>query len=50
MRPGDGQAVSAGIVAGLVGFAGSFAVVLAGLRGVGASPAEAASGLMVLLS
>ena len=49
MRPGDGQAVSAGIIAGLVGFAGSFAVVLAGLTGVGASPAEAASGLMALL-
>ena len=49
MRTGDGQAVSAGVVAGLVGFAGSFAVVLAGLRGVGASPAEAASGLMALL-
>jgi benzoate membrane transport protein len=49
VKPGDGQAVSAGIVAGVVGFAGSFAVVLAGLRGVGASPAEAASGLMVLL-
>ena len=28
---------------------GAFAVVLAGLRGVGASPAEAASGLMALL-
>ncbi len=48
MRPGDGQAVSAGIVAAVVGFAGAFAVVLAGLRGVGASSAEAASGLMVL--
>ena len=48
MRPGDGQAVGAGIVSGVVGFGGAFAVVLAGLRGVGASPAEAASGLMVL--
>ena len=48
LKPGDGQAVSAGIVAGVVGFAGAFAVVLAGLRGVGASPGQAASGLMVL--
>ena len=32
----------------LVGFTSSFAVVLAGLRGVGASPAEAASGLLAV--
>lgn len=38
----------AGIVAALVGFTSSFAVVLAGLRAVGADPAEAASGLLVL--
>src|SRR5690349_49123 len=37
--------VLAGILTALVGFTSSFAVVLAGLRGVGASPAEAASGL-----
>ena len=49
IRPGDGQAIAAGVVAGIVGFAGAFAVVLSGLRGVGASPAEAASGLMALL-
>lgn len=42
------QPVTAGIVAGIVGFASAFAVVLQGLAGVGASPAEAASGLLVL--
>ncbi|HEU5484973.1 MAG TPA: benzoate/H(+) symporter BenE family transporter, partial [Microlunatus sp.] len=40
--------VIAGVVAALVGFTSSFAVVLAGLRAVGATPAEAASGLLVL--
>ena len=40
--------ISAGIVAALVGFTSSFAVVLTGLRAVGASPAEAASGLSAL--
>ena len=40
--------VIAGIVAALVGFTSSFAVVLAGLRAVGATPAQAASGLLVL--
>ena len=38
----------AGIVTALTGFTSSFAVVLAGLRGVGASPAEAASGLLAV--
>ncbi|HWU23726.1 MAG TPA: benzoate/H(+) symporter BenE family transporter [Nocardioides sp.] len=38
----------AGITLALVGFTSSFAVVLAGLRAVGASPAEAASGLVAL--
>lgn len=42
------QAAAAGVLAGFVGFASSFAVVLQGLRAVGASPAEAASGLMAL--
>lgn len=42
------QAMAAGLLAGFVGFASSFAVVLQGLRAVGASPAEAASGLMAL--
>ena len=40
--------VLAGVVAALVGFTGASAVVLAGLRAVGATPAEAASGLMSL--
>jgi benzoate membrane transport protein len=40
--------VIAGIVAALVGFTSSFAVVLAGLQSVGATPAQAASGLLVL--
>lgn len=40
--------VIAGVVAALVGFTSSFAVVLAGLRAVGATPGEAASGLLVL--
>ncbi|MGA8256990.1 MAG: benzoate/H(+) symporter BenE family transporter [Nocardioides sp.] len=44
----SGQAVVAGIVAAIVGFTSSFAVVLAGLTGVGASASEAASGLLVL--
>ncbi len=40
--------IIAGIVAAAVGFASSFTVVLAGLRGVGATPAQAASGLLAL--
>ncbi|MBD2760681.1 benzoate/H(+) symporter BenE family transporter [Yimella sp. cx-573] len=38
----------AGVVAGLVGFTSSFAIVLTGLRAVGADDAQAASGLFVL--
>jgi benzoate membrane transport protein len=45
---GDRHAVLAGVVSAVVGFTGSFAVVLTGLRAVGASPAQAASGLAVL--
>jgi len=45
---GDGQPVLAGIVCAIVGYTSSSAVVLAGLRGVGASPAQAASGLLAL--
>lgn len=41
-------AVSAGLLAAFVGFASSFAVILQGLTAVGASKAEAASGLMAL--
>ncbi|MDP9796908.1 benzoate membrane transport protein [Catenuloplanes nepalensis] len=40
------QPVVAGAVTAIVGFASSFAIVLAGLRAVGASPAEASSGLL----
>ena len=42
------QPISAGIIAVLVGYLSSFAVVLTGLRAVGATPAQAASGLLVL--
>lgn len=42
------QPVVAGVVTAIVGFTSSFAVVLAGLRAVGASPDEAASGLFAL--
>lgn len=45
---GIGPAVIAGIVTAVVGFTSSFAVVLAGLRAVGASTDQAASGLLVL--
>lgn len=41
------QSVFIGSLAAFVGFTSSFAVVLQGLRGVGASEAEAASGLMI---
>ena len=40
------SAFTAGALAAFVGFAGSFAIVVHGLRSVGASPTEAASGLM----
>jgi benzoate membrane transport protein len=42
------QPVLAGILTALVGFTSSFAVVLTGLRAVGATPAEAASGLLAV--
>lgn len=42
------QALTAGLLAAFVGFASSFAVVIQGLTSVGASQAEAASGLMAL--
>ncbi|KQR99956.1 benzoate transporter [Williamsia sp. Leaf354] len=38
--------IGAGVVCAVVGFTSSFAVVLTGLRAVGASPAQAASGLL----
>ncbi len=40
--------VVAGVVAAVVGFSSSFVVVLAGLVAVGATPAQAASGLLAL--
>jgi benzoate membrane transport protein len=46
--PGVWQPISAGIVAALVGFTSTFAVVLAGLTKVGATPAQAASGLLAI--
>ncbi|MFI7577303.1 benzoate/H(+) symporter BenE family transporter [Micromonospora sp. NPDC049497] len=42
------QPLLAGVVTALVGFASSFTVVLAGLRAVGATDAQAASGLLAL--
>ncbi len=42
------HSVLAGIVCALVGYTGASAVVLAGLRAVGASPVEAASGLLAV--
>jgi benzoate membrane transport protein len=42
------QTLFAGVLAAFVGFASSFAVVLQGLKSVGASPAQSASGLMAL--
>src|SRR3954452_24049163 len=42
------QPITAGIVASIAGFASSFALLVAGLRAVGATEAEAASGLLVL--
>ncbi|GAA1986169.1 benzoate/H(+) symporter BenE family transporter [Microbacterium pumilum] len=40
--------ITAGIVTALVGYTSSFVVVLTGLRAVGASPEQAASGLLAL--
>jgi benzoate membrane transport protein len=42
------QPLVAGLVGALTGFASTFALVLAGLRAVGATPAQAASGLLIL--
>jgi len=47
-RPDTATPLVAGIVCALVGFTSSFAVVLTGLRAVGASPAQAASGLLAV--
>ncbi|MHC8508524.1 MAG: benzoate/H(+) symporter BenE family transporter [Rhodospirillales bacterium] len=40
------QALTAGLIAAAVGCGGSFAIVIAGLTAAGASPGQAASGLM----
>lgn len=48
LRGASLQAASAGLLAGLVGFASSFAVVLQGLAACGADARQAASGLAVL--
>ncbi|HVM86320.1 MAG TPA: benzoate/H(+) symporter BenE family transporter, partial [Candidatus Binatia bacterium] len=45
---GPWPAILAGLIASLVGYGSSFAVVLQGLIGSGASPAQAASGLLIL--
>jgi len=42
------QAMAAGLLSAFVGFASSFFIILQGLTAVGASPAEAASGLVAL--
>lgn len=47
-RVGLAHPIGAGIVTALVGFTSSFAVVLTGLRAVGATPAQAASGLLAV--
>ena len=49
MRPSySSQAVFSGLLSAFVGIASSFAVIVHGLRAVGATQAEAASGLMAL--
>lgn len=40
--------VSAGVVSALVGFTSAFVIVLSGLTGVGADPAQASSGLLAV--
>ena len=42
------QPVHAGLTIGLIGYTSAFAVVLSGLRAVGASPAQATSGLIAV--
>jgi benzoate membrane transport protein len=45
---GVAQPVLAGVATAVIGFASAFTIVLSGLRAVGASAAQAASGLLVL--
>ncbi|MEP9415187.1 benzoate/H(+) symporter BenE family transporter [Gordonia sp. VNQ95] len=46
--PSMSEPITAGIITALVGFTSSFVVVVAGLRAVGASSEQAASGLLAL--
>ncbi|WP_243057376.1 benzoate/H(+) symporter BenE family transporter [Nocardioides sp. SR21] len=48
MSEHEGTPVAAGIVAAIVGSSSSFVVVLAGFTAVGATPAQAASGLLTV--
>ncbi len=48
MPSSNHQPISAGIITALVGYTSSFAVVIAGLTAVGATPTEAASALLAL--
>src|SRR5581483_8906626 len=45
---GPWPAILAGLIASLVGYGSSFVIVLQGLVGVGATPSEAASGLLAV--
>ena len=47
-RASVSRPITAGVVTALVGFTSSFAVVLTGLDAVGATPQQAASGLLAL--
>ena len=47
-RPSLAQPLTAGVVSSLVAFTSSFVVVLTGLAAVGATPAQASSGLMAV--
>ena len=40
--------LAAGLLTAVIAFSSSFSVIVQGLRGVGASPAQAASGLLAL--
>jgi benzoate membrane transport protein len=48
IRVGPWPAILAGLIASLVGYGSSFVIVLQGLVGVGATPGEAASGLLAV--
>ncbi|HEV7742526.1 MAG TPA: benzoate/H(+) symporter BenE family transporter [Pseudolysinimonas sp.] len=48
VRVSNAQPIIAGVIGALTGFASSFALLIAGLQAVGATAAEAASGLLVL--